>query len=164
MKYLNLEKSLAAAKSLQSCPTLCDPMTAAHQAPPPLGLSRQEHWSRLPFPSPKRESEKWKWSHSVVSDSLRPHGLQPTRLLRPWNFPGKSTGVGCHCLLPEESLSSKQTRSFANLWFWTLVCPRETWKKRETDYYEHLVLRCKLFFFLKHAYGRKNDETKKKGP
>ena len=45
------------------------------------------------------ESEKWKRSCSVVSDSLRPHGLQPTRLLRPWDFPGKSTGVGCHCLL-----------------------------------------------------------------
>ena len=26
-----------------------------------------------------------------------PHGLQPTRLLHPWDFPGKSTGVGCHC-------------------------------------------------------------------
>ena len=46
-----------------------------------------------------QESEKWKWSHSVVSDFSRPHGLQPTRLLRPWDFPGKSTGVGCHCLL-----------------------------------------------------------------
>ena len=32
-------------------------------------------------------------------DSQRPQGLQPTRLLRPWDFPGKSTGVGCHCLL-----------------------------------------------------------------
>ena len=45
---------------------------------------------------------KWsevKWSRSVVSDSLRPHGLQPTRLLHPWDFPGKSTGVGCHFLL-----------------------------------------------------------------
>ena len=31
--------------------------------------------------------------------TLRPHGLQPTRLLRPWDFPGRSTGVGCHCLL-----------------------------------------------------------------
>ena len=29
----------------------------------------------------------------------RPHGLQPTRPLQPWDFPGKSTGVGCHCLL-----------------------------------------------------------------
>jgi len=34
-----------------------------------------------------------------VSDSVRPHGLQPTRLLCPGDFPGKSTGVGCHCLL-----------------------------------------------------------------
>ena len=75
------------------------PWTAAHQAPLSLGFSRQEHWSGLPFPSPMHESEKWKWSHSVVSDSQRPHGLQSTSLLRPWDFPGKSTGVGCHCLL-----------------------------------------------------------------
>ena len=34
-----------------------------------------------------------------MSDSSRPHGLWPTRLLCPWDFPGKSTGVGCHCLL-----------------------------------------------------------------
>ena len=36
---------------------------------------------------------------SVVSDSLQPHGLQPTRPLCPWDFPGKNTGVGCHFLL-----------------------------------------------------------------
>ena len=47
----------AAAKSLQSCLTLATPETAAHQAPPSLGFSRQEHWSGLPFPSPMRESE-----------------------------------------------------------------------------------------------------------
>ena len=34
-----------------------------------------------------------------MSDPQRPHGLQPTRLLHPWDLPGKSTGVGCHCLL-----------------------------------------------------------------
>ena len=72
---------------------------AAHQAPPSLGFSRQEHWSGLPFPSPMHENEKWKWSRSVVSDFSRPHGLQPTRLLCPWDFQGKSTGVGCHHLL-----------------------------------------------------------------
>ena len=38
-------------------------------------------------------------SRSVVSESLRPHGLQPPRLLHPWDFLGKSTGVGCHFLL-----------------------------------------------------------------
>ena len=38
-------------------------------------------------------------SHSAVSDSLQPHGLYPTRLLCPWDSPGKNTGVGCHFLL-----------------------------------------------------------------
>ena len=42
---------------------------------------------------------KRKWSHSVVSNSLRPHGLWPTRLLCPWDFPGNSPGVDCHFLL-----------------------------------------------------------------
>ena len=45
------------------------PWTAAHQVSPSMGFSRQEHWSGLPFPSPMHESEKWKWSRSVVSDS-----------------------------------------------------------------------------------------------
>ena len=56
-KPLGVYSGTAAAKSLQSRPTLCDPIEAAHQAPPSLGFSRQEHWSGLPFPSPMRESE-----------------------------------------------------------------------------------------------------------
>ena len=39
-----------------------------------------------------------------MSDAQRPHGLQPPRLLRPWDSPGKSTGVGCHCLVLIEHL------------------------------------------------------------
>ena len=58
-----------------------------------------DRWEHQDDPSPVHESEKWKWSRSVVSNSSRPHGLQPTRLLRPWDFPGESTGVECHCLL-----------------------------------------------------------------
>ena len=64
---------------------------AAHQAPPSLGFSRQEHWSELPFPSPMHESEKGKWSRSVVSDSTDPmdcslpgssiHGIFQARVL-----------------------------------------------------------------------------------
>ena len=48
---------------------------AAHQASPSLGFSRQEHWSGLPFPSPMHESEKWKWSCSVVLSD--PMGCSP---------------------------------------------------------------------------------------
>ena len=88
----------AAAKSLSRV-RLCDPRDGSPLGSLSLGFSRQEHWSGLPFPSPMHGSEKWKWSRSVVSDSYRPRGLQPTRLLHPWDFPGRSTGVGCHCLL-----------------------------------------------------------------
>ena len=48
----------AAAKSLQSCLTLCDPIDGSPSGSPSLGFSRQEHWSGLPFPSPMHESEK----------------------------------------------------------------------------------------------------------
>ena len=71
---------------------------AAHQASLSLGFSRQEHWSGLSFPSPMREVK----SESEVAQSCltqQPHGLQPTRLLRPRDSPGKSPGVGCYCLL-----------------------------------------------------------------
>ena len=67
------------------------PQTAAQQAPPSLGLSRQEHWSGLPFPSPMRESEKWKWSHQSCPTFSDPmdcslpvsslHGILQARVL-----------------------------------------------------------------------------------
>ena len=69
-------KNAAAAKSLQSCLALCDPIGSSPpgspisgilQAPLSLGFSRQEHWSGLPFPSPMRESESE--SESEVSQS-----------------------------------------------------------------------------------------------
>ena len=70
-----------------------DPQTAAHQAPPSLGSSKQEHWSGLPFPSPMNESE--------VSQSC----LTPSEPMD-CNLPSssvhgicQSTGVGCYCLL-----------------------------------------------------------------
>ena len=77
----------------QSWPTLCDPVDCN-----PPGSSVHGMLQAISFPSPMHESEKWKGSRSVVSDPQRPHGLQPSRLLHPWDFPGTSTGVGCHCL------------------------------------------------------------------
>ena len=68
------------------------------------------------------ESEKWKWSRSVTYDSSQPHGLQPTRLLRPWDFPGKSAGVGCHRLLPSVLLEAcKLHWSFSKSQFFVLL-------------------------------------------
>ena len=123
----------AATKSLQSCPTPWDPMDGSPPGSPSLGFSRQEHWSGLPFPSPMHESEKWKWSHSVVPDSQRPHGLQPTRLLRPWDFPGKSTGVGCHCL-PNKGLVSRTYKELSDSRVRNTNSPSRKWAKRQEHF------------------------------
>ena len=50
--YILLLKLESESEVAQSCPTLCDRWTVAHQAPPSMGFSRQEYWSGLPFPSP----------------------------------------------------------------------------------------------------------------
>ena len=83
----------AAAKSLQSCPTLCDPIDRSPPGSPIPGIlqARTLEWVAISFSN----AGKWK----VKVNSSRPYGLQPTRLLHPWDFPGKSTGVGYHCLL-----------------------------------------------------------------
>ena len=44
-------------------------------------------------------SSSVQFSHSVMSDSVRPHRWRPTRVPHPWDSPGKNTGVGCHFLL-----------------------------------------------------------------
>ena len=62
----------------QSCPLLATPWTVTR----PLQIENFQ--------------TKWSESHSVMSDSLWLYGLQLTRLLCPWNSPGKNTGVGSH--------------------------------------------------------------------
>ena len=89
----------AAAKSLQSRPTLCDSTDGSPPGSPVPGIlqARTLEWVAISFPS------AWKWKVKAKSLScvwlFATHGLQPTRLLRPWDFPDKSTGVGCHRLL-----------------------------------------------------------------
>ena len=108
LKFLPLPHSAAAtaAKSLQSCPTLCNPIDGRPPGSPVPGILQARTLEWVAISSPMHENEKWKWSRSVVFDPQRPHGLQPSRLLHPWDFPGKSTGVGCHCFLRFLSLSN----------------------------------------------------------
>ena len=85
--------SVAAAKSLQSCLTLCDPIDGRPPGSPVPGIlqARTLEWVAISF------SNAWKWKVKVKSLSrVRPqwpHGLQLSRLLRPWDFPGKSTPI-----------------------------------------------------------------------
>ena len=68
----------------------------------------------LQCPVPQPLPSAWKWSvsvsSSVVSNSLQAYGSYPTRLLCPWDSPGKNTGAGCHFLLqgifPTQKLNS----------------------------------------------------------
>ena len=107
-----LQGKLCYAKSLQSRPTLCDPIDGSPPGSPVPGVlqARTLEWVAISFSNAwkwKVKSEKWKWNRSVVSDPQWPHGLQPSRLLRPWDFPGKSTGVGYHCLLHSYAYSQR---------------------------------------------------------
>ena len=91
----------AAAKLFQSCPTLCDPRDGSSPGSPVPGIlqARTLEWVAISF------SNAWKWKVKVKLLSrvelLATPWTQPTRLLHPWDFPGKSTGVGCHCLLQQ---------------------------------------------------------------
>ena len=66
-----IKAAAAAAKSLQSCPTLCDPIDGSPpgSAVPEILQARTLEWVAISF------SNAWKWSHSVMSDSWQPHGL-----------------------------------------------------------------------------------------
>ena len=94
----------AAAKSLQSCPTLCDPTDGSPPGSPVPGIlqARTLEWVAIAF------SNAWKWKVKVKSLSrvrlfatprTAAHQAPPSI-----GFPGKSTGVGCHCLLREIKL------------------------------------------------------------
>ena len=63
-----------------------------------------------------------------MSDSVRPHRQQPTRLPRPWESPGKNTGVGCHFLL--QCMKVKSKSEFAQSCS-TLSDPMECYKPRK---------------------------------
>ena len=59
-----------------------------------------------------------------MSDSVRPHRWQPTRLPRPWDSPGKNTGVGCHFLL-------QRRLSTADLMLWNCGTTEDSWESRK---------------------------------
>ena len=115
---------------------------AAHQAPPSLGFSRQEHWRGLPFPSPMHESEKWKWSRSVMSDPQRPHGLQPTRLLCPWDFSRQEYWSGVPLPSPMVyylAIKRNETGSFVETWMdlESVIQSKVCQKKKQMLYITH---------------------------
>ena len=101
----------AAAKSLQSCPTLCDPIDGSPPGSPVPGIlqARTLEWVAISFSS----ACEWKVKVKLLSRFrlLVTPWTVATRLLHPWDFLGKSTGVGCHCLLRWYKLLITKTRT-----------------------------------------------------
>ena len=107
------------------CPTLCNPTSSAHQVPLSMEFPRQYTgggcrfllWCIFPTQGSNPHLMHWQadslslshqgspsshillFSCEFMSYSLQPHGLWTARLLCPWDFLGKDTGVGCHFLL-----------------------------------------------------------------
>ena len=112
-------KGKVKVKSFSCVRLLATPWTAAYQAPPSMGFSRQEYCSGVPLPSPMDMSVAAKSLQSCPT--LCDPRQQPTRLLRPWDSPGKNTGVGCHFLLQCTKVKNKVksfscVRLFATPW------------------------------------------------
>ena len=91
----------AAAKSLQSCLPLCNPIDGSPPGSPIPGILQARTLERVAI----FFSNAWKWKVKVKSLSrvwllvTSWTAAYQARLLHPWDFPGKSTGLGCHCLL-----------------------------------------------------------------
>ena len=98
-------------KVAQLCPAVCDPMDYTVHG---ILQARLLEWVAYPFSRGSSQLRDWtqvshiaggffyiacELSYSVVSNSLQPCGLQPARLLCPWDFLGKNTRVDCHALL-----------------------------------------------------------------
>jgi len=93
------QPAAAAANSLQSCPTLCDPIDGSPPGSPVPGIlqAKTQEWVAISF------SNAWKRKVKVKSLSRVQLLVTPCTAAyqapHPWDFPGKSTGVGCHHLL-----------------------------------------------------------------
>ena len=127
------------------------PWSVTRQVPLSIEFFRQEYWSGLPFPpsgdlpnlriepAPPRLAGVFFTTEPlsaaapaaaakslVVSNSVRPHRQQPTRLPHPWDSPGTNTAVGCPFLLQcmkVKSLSRVQLLATPGLQPTTLLCP-----------------------------------------
>ena len=85
------------------------------------------------------------WITSVVSESLHPCGLQPARLLCPWDSSGKNTGVGCPALLQRVFLIEGSIPHLLHLLLWQVFFATSTiWE-------DHITV-C-LFSYLKRVIG-----------
>ena len=112
-ELLNLSAATAAAKSLQSCAILCDPIHSSPPGSPVPGIlqARTLEWVAISF------SDAWKWKLKMKSlirvQLFATHGLQLTRLLRPWDFPGN---IPLRAPPPQWQYAHESGQGALNIW------------------------------------------------
>ena len=137
---LQCRKVKSESEVTQSCPTLSTPWTAAHQAPPSMGLSRQEYWSGVPLPSPLS---------LAISNKL--YILRSFELPMPQREFIDSTpsmiknrlvfySISCNCQILETTSLPKSKRLFKLLW------------------YSHTIDYCATFIFLNMGEFRLDEK------
>ena len=120
----------ASAASLQSCPTLCHPTDGSPLGSPIPGIlqARTLEWVAISF------SNACKWKVKVKSLSC------VWLLATPWDFPGKSTGVGCHCL----SVATVMHLFLIQIKIWSVFSESSNKWNNWTEAYILFVCFCKL--------------------
>ena len=122
------------AKSLKPCPTLCDPIDGSPPGSSVPGIlqARILEWVAISFFNP----------------CMGPHRWQPTRLLHPWDSPGKNTGVGCHFLL---QFMKEKSESEVAQWCLTLCNPTDC---SMLDSSVHGILQAKILEWVAVSFSR----------
>ena len=111
----------AAAKSLQSCPALCDSRDRSPPSSLILGIlqARTLEWVAISF------SNAWKWKVKSEREVTQSCVTLSTRLLHPWDFPGNSAGVGCRCLLPGRFPRGGEMAIHSSILVWRILSLEE---------------------------------------
>ena len=91
-------------------------------------------------------------SQSVMSDSLRPHRPQPSSLFRPWNSPGKNTGVGCHFLLQHTCIHTNKNTHWSPRKLFKMSIAYINWKKANYEAHVKLILFWKIVCVCVYVY------------
>ena len=101
ISFSNAWKWKVKVKSLSRVQLFTTPWTAAHQAPPSMGFSRQEYWSRVPLPSPDNGLPVLKWKIDIINNFFSDSGNWRSRWIEEFLLLSSHNNISFQCYLKE---------------------------------------------------------------